>query len=145
MACDLRQCRRQFARFESEGTGLALVRDSSISVDQVNSVGPTGVGLFGGITEFIQHGREFDSQLSNACSCHKGPFVLIFGAREDNLVANIALHLPHVAGVRLGDVDHEERDFPLVLVVELVESGNLPPEWRSSVAAKNHDHRLGLV
>src|ERR1700733_16096698 len=31
-----------------------------------------------------------------------------------------------------------------VLVVELVESGNLPPEWRSGIAAKDEHHRTPL-
>jgi hypothetical protein len=44
-----------------------------------------------------------------------------------------------------GDVDNQEPDFSLVLVVEFVEGRNLPPEWRSSVAAKNHHYGLSFV
>jgi len=55
------------------------------------------------------------------------------------------LHLPNIAGMRFGDVDHQESNFALILIVELVEGGNLPPERRSSVAAENHDYRLRLV
>jgi len=52
--------------------------------------------------------------------------------------------LPDIAGVRFENVDDEERDSLTVLVVELVESGNLPPEGRSGVAAENeHDGFLG--
>jgi len=47
--------------------------------------------------------------------------------------------------MRLGDVDHQESDAAAVLLVELVEGGNLPPERRSSVAAENEDDGLGLV
>jgi hypothetical protein len=54
------------------------------------------------------------------------------------------LHLPDVAGMRFGDVDHQERDLLSVLLVELVESGNLPPEGRSSVAAEDEHNRLAL-
>ena len=43
------------------------------------------------------------------------------------------------------DVHHEKRDLTLVLIVELVKGGNLPPEWRSCVAAENHDYRLRLT
>jgi hypothetical protein len=43
------------------------------------------------------------------------------------------------------DVYDEECDFALVLVVELVEGGNLPPEWRSRVAAEDHHYGLGFV
>ena len=47
--------------------------------------------------------------------------------------------------MRLGDIDDQKRNFVLILIVELVEGGNLPPERRSSVAAENHDDRLCFV
>jgi len=65
-----------------------------------------------------------------------------FRAGEDYLVLDVALHLPDVAGMRFEDVDHQERDAISILIVELVEGGNLPPEGRSSVAAENEDNRL---
>ena len=40
------------------------------------------------------------------------------------------------------DVDNEECYSVAVLVVELVKGGNLPPEWRSSVAAEDEHHGL---
>jgi hypothetical protein len=39
--------------------------------------------------------------------------------------------------VRLGDVDDEELYFVPVLLIELVQSGNLPPERRSGVTAED--------
>jgi len=44
--------------------------------------------------------------------------------------------------VRFDDVDDEERDSVAVLVVELIEGRNLPPEWGSGVAAEDEYHRL---
>ena len=41
--------------------------------------------------------------------------------------------------MRFDDVDDQERDLLVVLVIELVEGGNLPPEGRSSVAAEDED------
>jgi hypothetical protein len=41
-----------------------------------------------------------------------------------------------------GNVDREEGDAILILVVELVEGGNLPPIGRSSVAAEDEDDGL---
>jgi len=54
------------------------------------------------------------------------------------------------------DVDHEKSHAVPILIVKLVEGGNLPPERRSGVAAENQDdgllfvqgrklHTLGLV
>ena len=44
--------------------------------------------------------------------------------------------------MRLDDVDDQERYLLVVLVIELVEGGNLPPEGRSSVAAEDKDDWL---
>jgi hypothetical protein len=45
--------------------------------------------------------------------------------------------LPDIAGMRLDDIDNQEGDVLVVLVIEFVESGNLPPEGRSSIAAED--------
>src|SRR5580698_8788314 len=44
----------------------------------------------------------------------------------------------------LGDVHHHEIDLATVLLVKLIERGDLPPEWRSSVTAKNQHHGASL-
>jgi hypothetical protein len=46
--------------------------------------------------------------------------------------------------MRLGDVDHQKRYLTFVLLVQLVESGYLPPEGRSGVAAEDEHYRLAL-
>ena len=43
------------------------------------------------------------------------------------------------------DVHDQEINLSLVLIVELVEGGNLPPEGRSSVAAENQHDRLARI
>src|SRR5215831_1932054 len=45
----------------------------------------------------------------------------------------------------LGDVHNQKTDLTQVLVVQLVEGGNLPPKGRSSITAENHHHRLTSV
>jgi len=47
--------------------------------------------------------------------------------------------------MRFGDVYHQKRDALLILLVQLVESGNLPPKWRSSVAAEDQHDGLALI
>lgn len=44
--------------------------------------------------------------------------------------------------MRFCDVNHKKGDAVFVLIVKLVESGNLPPEGRSSVAAEDEDYGL---
>jgi len=54
------------------------------------------------------------------------------------------LRLPDVAGMGLSDVHHEKAHPAFELLVKLVEGGNLPPEWRSRVTAKDQYNRLAL-
>jgi hypothetical protein len=117
----------------------------TILIDEVNAVGPAGVSLLGGVTEFVEHGGKLDPQLANARAGHQRALFFTLGAGKDDLVFYIALHLPDVAGMCFRDVHDQEADFALVLIVELVEGGNLPPEGWSSVTAKNHHHRLSLI
>ena len=133
----------EFVRMEAEGAGLALVDDAALGVDEVNAVGPAGVGLLGGVGEIVEQRGELDAELADAGGSEFSTFVLRFWAREDDVVLDVALHLPDVAGMRFEDVNRVERDAVVIPIVELVEGRNLPPEGRSSVAAKDeHDGRL---
>jgi hypothetical protein len=42
----------------------------------------------------------------------------------------------------LQNVHDQKSDSRPVLIVKLIESGNLPPEWWSGVAAEHQNHRL---
>jgi hypothetical protein len=46
--------------------------------------------------------------------------------------------------VRFGDIHNQKVYLALVLLIELVESGDLPPEGRSRVAAKDENDRASL-
>jgi len=129
---------------EPEGSWFAFVRHVAGRIDQVKAVWPSRVRLFRRVAEFIEYGRNIDPELADAGT--RGETTFFFAPRtgEDNIVLNIALHLPDVAGVRLGNVHHQKRDLLSVLLVELVEGRNLPPKWRSSVASEDQHHRLSL-
>jgi hypothetical protein len=134
----------QLFRVEAEGTRLALVRYVAGGIDQVKAVWPGCIRLLRGVAEFIEHRRNIDPELAYAGASHETAFVFAPWTGEDDIVLNIALHLPHVAGVRLGDVNHQERDLLSILLVEFVEGRNLPPKRRSSVASENQDDWLSL-
>jgi hypothetical protein len=139
------QCGFQFVGFEAEGAGFALVDYLALVIDEVQAIGPAGVGGLGGITELIENGGQLDSELADAGPGYERAFFFALGAGEDNLVLDIALHLPDVAGMRLGDVNDQECDLIVVFIVELVEGRNLPPEGRSSVASENeYDGLVGI-
>jgi len=134
----------QLVRFKAEGSGLALVCHAAGGVDQVKPIRPAGVRLFGRVAEFIEHGGDLYPQFPHACSGDECAFLFAFWAGKNNIVFDIALHLPNIARVCLGDVDDQECDSPGVLLVELVKGRNLPPERWSSVASEYEDDRLSL-
>ena len=125
---------------EAEGAGLGFEDDAAVLVDQINAIGPPGVGLLGGVAEFVEHRGKLDPQLAHASTGDQGAFIFILRAGKDDFVADVAFHLPNVAGMRLQNVDHEKRNLAVVLIVEFVEGRNLPPEGWSSVASEDQNH-----
>src|SRR5579859_6027862 len=124
---------------ESERPRTALVGNSPIFVDQINSIRPTRVFLFGSVVETVDQRWKFDTELTNTHSRHFLALAKGFRTGKNYFVADIALHLPNVAGVGFEDVHRVKRHTRSVVVVKLVEGRNLPPEWRSGVAAKDED------
>jgi len=127
---------------EAERARLALESHTTMRVDQIQAVRPAGVGALGGVPEFVEHRGEFYAQLAHAKSCDVLPLVFILRTGEDDLIPDVALHLPDITRMSLGDVYGQKGYTTLVLPVELVEGGNLPPKGRSSVTAKNEHDRL---
>ena len=76
-------------------------------------------------------------QIAHTGSRHLLAFRNSRGVSEQNVVMDVALRLPDVGRMRLADVDHVERHSFFVLLVQLVERGNLPAKWRSSVTAED--------
>src|SRR5450755_1794137 len=134
--------RFQICRMESKWPRLALVRDLSFSVDQVQPIGPARVGDLGMVFEPVDHRRKLDAQLAHTGSSYERALGFVLGTGEDHLVLDIALHLPDVAGMSFQDVHRVERHLASILLVELVEGRNLPPERRSSIAAEDQHYRF---
>jgi len=133
---------REFVGLKSKRPGFALVDHTAADVDEIDAVRPSGIGAFGGVTELVEDRRKFDSKFAHTGVGDQAALVLVPGTGEDDFVLDVALHLPNVAGVRFENVDDEEGDAVGVLIEELVEGRNLPPERRSSVAAEDENNRL---
>jgi len=129
---------------ETERARFALVQYLPAGRDQVKAIWPTGVGRLHLIVEAIDQRRELDSELTYANSCERCALGLILGTCEEHSVLNVGLHLPNVGWMRLEDVNRVEGNSVLVLLGQLVQGGNLPPKWRSGVAAEYQHHRLRL-
>jgi hypothetical protein len=130
-------CRPQFVSLEAEWAGLAFVSNPAAAIDQVHAVGPGGICRFGSVSKFIEYRGKLDPELTHTSTRNLRPFIFILRTGKHDMVADVAFHLPDVAGMRLEDIDDKKRDPAAVLVVKLVQGRNLPPERRSSVTAKN--------
>jgi hypothetical protein len=131
-----------FRGLESEWSRAALVGDSAVSVDHIQTVRPCGVRMFRGIREVVDNGRNTQGQLGGACSLHRTTLGESLGAGHGNMIFLVVFVLPGVESVGFHDVDHIECGAIFILVVELIERGNLPAEWRSSVTPENEHHRF---
>ena len=129
----------QFAGVEAEWARATLVGHPARGVNQVEAVGPCGISRLSGIPKLIEHRLGLDAQLAYTSASDEGPIFFTLRAGENHAVPDVALHLPDIAGVGFGDVDHDELDLVSIPVVELVQGRNLPPERRSGVAPEYQD------
>jgi len=136
---------RQLVRLKSKRARLALVSNAALRVDQIDAIRPASVRTFGRIAELVEHSRKFDAKFPHASPGDECSFFFCLRAGKNDLVFDIALHLPHVAGMRLCNVDNQECHALAILLVKLVEGRNLPPKRRSRVAAEYQHHWLPLV
>src|SRR5919201_5148433 len=90
--------------------GTALVDDLAIHIDQVNAIRPAGVGTLDGVVESVYHRRKLYPQLAHAAASKRTSLFFALGAREHHVLADVALHLPHVARMRLHNVHDEKAD-----------------------------------
>ncbi len=129
-------------RLETKRAGRRLVANPSITIHHVKAIGPTCVGSFGHVVEVIDDGGKLDTQLHHAQLPHLAALVETLRARKYHVVIQIVVILPHIACVRFSNVNHIERHPIAILLVEFIESGNLPPKGRSRVAAEHKHHGL---
>jgi hypothetical protein len=141
----MNQCRRQLIRFKPKGTRFAFECNAALGVDQVNAIRPARVGLFRRIAKLVEHRWKLYAEFPHASPGDEYAIFFSFRAGKNNLVFDIALHLPDVAGMRLRDVNNQESNTIVILLVELIQGRNLPPERRSRIAAEYQDHGLPLI
>jgi len=127
---------------ETEGTRRTLVGNATVGIDQIQAIGPACVILLDAIFHGVNQGGHGDVEFPHAGGSHLFALGSGGGVLKNHAFLDVALHLPKIAGMRFVNVNDVERDTLAVLLVELVERGNLPAKRRSSIAAKNQYDRL---
>src|SRR5438477_5570131 len=135
----------QLIRLETKRAWFALVGDAAVAANQIKAVGPACIGSLRSVAKLIKNAGNFYAELSHAGSGNIGAFFFVLRIGKDDLVLYVALHLPDVARMGLGDVDNQKSHAVLVLLVKFVEGRNLPPERRSRIATENQHHGLLLI
>src|SRR5580700_12017538 len=120
----------------------ALVQNAAPRSDQIHPIGPSGVSRLDAVVEAIDYGWKLDSQFPHTGACNRISLRFIFRTGEEHAVVDIGLHRPDVRGMCFKDVDRVERNLILILLSQLVQGGNLPPEGRSGIAPEDQNHRL---
>ena len=93
----------------------------------------------------IVHCRgEVDTEFANASRRVFFFFPEILRGSDLNPFSHVARRLHSIGRMRFPDIDQEEFNLPFVLLSQSIESANLRPKWRSSVAAEYERHRTAI-
>jgi len=129
-----------------EGAVAALVGDAALLVDDVEALGPGGVGVVGRVGHFVdaEGDRVFEAlgEVVGDGDALGERFRL--GVADVVFVFFVGLHLPLVERVGFAYVDGEEIGAILIVVEDLRDVADLATEGRSSEAAEDEDQRLAL-
>src|SRR5581483_11309942 len=100
----------------------AAIGDAALFVDDIEALGPGGVGVVGGVAEIVGDENTLRE---------------ILRLRVANVFLDVRFHLPFVGRMRLANVNGQEIDAVLVVLIELNDVAHLAAEGRSSKAAED--------
>jgi hypothetical protein len=108
-----------------------------VSSNQVETIRPRGISSFRLVRDAVQKGRDADTQFPDAGGSHFITLAICSWGRQYHAIPDIRSKLPKVRRMRFLYIHDMKCDAIPIRIVELVESGNLPPKGWSSVAAKH--------
>jgi len=122
---------------KAERAWTALINHASSFINQINAIRPPRIRLLCSVVEIVDKGGKFDAEFPYAHVGYLCALSHAFWAGKNDLIANVALHLPNITRMSFENVNSVELHALTVLVVKLIKSRNLPPKWWSGVAAKD--------
>jgi hypothetical protein len=121
-----------FFRLVVERTDPAAVSDPAALINDVNSLGPRGIGVIGGVAHVID--SEGQSELESFDEIVRDHHALFqrFRLRVTNVVFEIRFHLPFVGGMRFANVNGQKIRALFIILVNLNDVAHLAAKRRSS-------------
>ena len=132
-----------FLRIVVEWAHAAAIGDACGFVNDVETFGPGGVGVVGGVGHVVDAERQRKIEALGEIVGDGEALFERLGLSVADVLFEVGLHLPFVGGVRLADVDSQKVGVLFVVVEDLDEVADLATEGRSSKAAEDEYEWLG--
>ena len=130
-----------FFRLVVERTDPAAVSDAAALINDVNSLGPRGIGVIGGVAHVIDSEGQSELESFDEIICDHHTLLQSFGLRVTNVVFEIRFHLPLVGGMRFANVNGQKIRAAFVVFINLDDVANLAAKWRSSKTPEDENER----
>lgn len=129
-----------------ERTVAAFVRDAALLVNDVEPLGPGGVGVVGGVAHFVDaKGDGIFETLGEIVGDGDALFKSSgLGVADIIFVFFVGFHLPLVERVSFTHVDGKEVGAIFIVVVDLRDIADLATEGRSSETAEDENEWLAV-
>ena len=113
----VRQGSGQSLGHETKRTRVALETYPAVDPDQVKAVRPSCILLLDAIRDGVNQRRHCDVKPAHACGGDVLTLCIRGWVSKENTFPDVTLHLPDIRGMRLVDVNDEERRAVSVLLV----------------------------
>ena len=121
-----------FFRLVVERTDPAAVSDATALINDVNSLGPRGIGVIGGVAHVIDSEGQSEVESFDEIIRNRHALLECFRLRVTNVVFEIRFHLPLVGGMRFANVNGQEIRAVLVILINLDNVAHLAAKRWSS-------------
>ena len=131
-----------FLRIVMKWAHAAAIGDASGFIDDVETFGPSGVGVVGGVGHVVDTEGQREIEAFGEIVGDGEALSQRLGLGVADIFLEIGLHLPFVGGMRFADVDGQKVGVLSVVVEDLDEVADLATEGRSSKTAEDEDERF---
>jgi len=131
-----------FLRIVIERTHSAAVGDAAGLVDDVETLGPGGVCVIGGVGHVVDAEGKSEVVAFREVIADGDALFERFRLRVADVLLYVGFHLPLVGGMGFANIDGQKIGVVFVVVKDLDDVANLATKGRSSKTAEDENKRL---